>query len=143
METIFAHNRAIHDAYRRGLEGIRGLALQDYGELDAANYQYVVVEVDAPLFGLTRDELLAVLAAENVGARPYFSPGCHRSEPYASVPGGPPELPVTEQLCDTVICLPTGTSVSPGDVARLCRVVGLAGGAGPQVAAELGRRDAA
>ena len=33
--------------------------------------------------------------------------------------------------------------VSPGDVARLCRVVGLAGGAGPQVAAELGRRDAA
>ena len=34
--------------------------------------------------GLTRDELVDTLFAENVLARKYFFPGCHNMEPYRS-----------------------------------------------------------
>ena len=34
--------------------------------------------------GISRDELVQILQAENVLARRYFYPGCHRMEPYRS-----------------------------------------------------------
>ena len=40
--------------------------------MERSNYQYVVFEVCATEAGLTRDELIAVLKAENVLARRYF-----------------------------------------------------------------------
>ena len=52
---------------------------------ERTNYQYIVLEVDELETGLTRDELVQVLIAENVLARRYFYPGCHRMEPYRSV----------------------------------------------------------
>jgi hypothetical protein len=77
----------------------------------------VVVEVDADQFGLTRDELVAVLHGENVLARRYFFPGCHRMEPYRSYfPHASQLLPETERLAARVCLFPTGTSVSERDV---------------------------
>lgn len=81
---------------------------------DESNYQYVVIEVDSDRAGLTRDQLLTILWAENVRARRYFYPGCHRVPPYER-----PEtrsLPVTERLADQVIVLPAGGSVDENNV---------------------------
>jgi dTDP-4-amino-4,6-dideoxygalactose transaminase len=137
-DTIFAHNRANHQAYRQGLSGVAGLALLPYPESERSNFQYAVVEVDARNFGLSRDELVCLLKAENVLAQRYFHPGCHRSEPYLSRrDGSEAPLPVTERLCDTVICLPTGTSVATGDIARICRIIELAARPVPELKARL------
>ena len=71
-----------------------------YEESERTNYQYIVLEVDEQATGLTRDELVAVLTAENVLARRYFFPGCHRMEPYRSYfPHAALLLPETEALC--------------------------------------------
>ena len=78
-------NRRNYEAYRAGLSGIEGVELIAYPEAERSNWQYVVLEIDESA-GLSRDELQEVLWAENVLARRYFFPGCHRMEPYHAFP---------------------------------------------------------
>ena len=88
------------------------------------NYQYVVLEVDEAEAGLSRDQLQAVLHAENVLSRRYFYPGCHRMEPYRShFPHAHLLLPQTERLVQRVLQLPTGTSVAEEDIRTIGGIV--------------------
>jgi dTDP-4-amino-4,6-dideoxygalactose transaminase len=69
-----------------------------------------------------RDTLCRILAAENVIARRYFSPGCHRSSPYnAREPGQP--LAVTERLSRALLQLPTGLQLTPADAHRIAELI--------------------
>ncbi len=89
-----------------------------------SNYQYVVAEVSPGAAPLTRDELVAVLHAENVLARKYFWPGCHRMEPYRSLqPNAALLLPETERLASRIMVLPTGQAVTPETVRTICGIV--------------------
>ena len=90
-----------------------------YPAAEAANFQYIVVEIE-PAFGLSRDQLMAVLHEEKVFARRYFYPGCHRMPAYAKV--SQRDLPHTDALAARILCLPTGTSVETGDIAAICGV---------------------
>jgi dTDP-4-amino-4,6-dideoxygalactose transaminase len=135
-ERFLAVNRRNHEAYRRGLAGLAGLRLHEYEERQAPNWHYVVLEVDAEIAGLSRDLLLRVLWAENVLARRYFSPGCHRLEPYRSMPDEP-LLPVTQTLAERVLVLPTGTAVAERDVAIVCHIIRAALGQASHVRSRL------
>ena len=96
----------------RAARGLRACELIAYDDAELCNWQYVVLEVDESA-ALTRDELHAVLWAENVLARRYFFPGCHRMEPYRSLfPDVAERLPQTERLVQRVLALPTGTSMT-------------------------------
>lgn len=123
MDSIFAHNRDIHARYATHLAEIPGLRLLEYASDEQSSYNYVVVVVD-DRFVLTRDELFAVLRAENVLARRYFFPPGHRAEPYRNYSEKTAiNLPVTEEVCRRVICLPTGTAVARLDVDRICAII--------------------
>ena len=84
MEEFVVHNRVNHAAYAEYLADVPGIRLLPYDPSEQPNYQYIVIEVDAAEFGLTRDELLSMLHARNILARRYFYPGCHAMEPYRS-----------------------------------------------------------
>jgi dTDP-4-amino-4,6-dideoxygalactose transaminase len=114
-------NRRNYEQYREELAGLPGLDLLLYPQEDC-NYQYIVVELDQTISALDRDVLLAVLWAENVLARRYFHPGCHKMAPYA---GRGIVLPKTERLSRAVVSLPTGTGVTPRDISEICGVVRL------------------
>lgn len=117
-------NRRNHDLYRQGLSGIPGLRLFTYKDGDRNNYQYVVVEVDSTHSHLSRDELVSVLWADNVIARKYFWPGCHRMEPYRSYyPHAGLLLPITERVAQRVLLLPTGTAIEPEAVVKICQLL--------------------
>jgi dTDP-4-amino-4,6-dideoxygalactose transaminase len=112
IDDFVAVNRANHAAYAAALAGLPGITLVPYDGAEQSNYQYVVLEVEASEAGLTRDELQRVLWAENVMARRYFFPGCHRMEPYrSSSPDAGARLAETERLVTRVLTLPTGTAV--------------------------------
>lgn len=144
MDSIIAHNRRNHEAYGRALADIRGMSLFSFSTDDRANYQYVIATVDADACALDRDELVNVLEAENVLARRYFTPGCHRMEPYRRlVPDAGKKLPVTEQLCRSVLALPTGTAVSVEDVERISGILRTATSAPEEVRRALSDRAAA
>jgi dTDP-4-amino-4,6-dideoxygalactose transaminase len=101
---------------------------------ERANYQYVVLEVDPLAVRLSRDELQQVLWAENVLARRYFHPGCHRMEPYRTLdPGAGKMLPVTEALSERVLCLPTGVATGSGEIGAIAAMIRLAVENGPEL----------
>lgn len=137
MSEFVAANRRNHERYARGLEGIPGISLLRYDPREASNYQYVVLEVDEG-GELDRDTLQQVLHAENVFARRYFYPGCHRMEPYRSYfPQARLHLPQTERLVRRVLSLPTGTAVDEEDVDEICGIVRVAMEGGAELAASL------
>src|SRR5260370_8295129 len=84
LEEFVAANYSNYKRYESELEDIPGLTLARFDEREKCNYQYIAVEVDERVARIGRDELLEVLAAENIVARRYFYPGCHRMEPYRS-----------------------------------------------------------
>lgn len=108
-------------SYQQHLEGIAGLEMVKFPQAEVNNYQYVVVKIDSASFGCDRDQLLTTLVQQNVLARRYFYPGCHRAEPYASATHSP--LPNTELLSNQVLSLPTGPDISEEDVAKICKVI--------------------
>lgn len=103
-EFVDANRRSFH-AFRELLSSFPALRLLEFDESNEPNYQYVVIEV-AESFAVDRDRLVEILFAENVLARKYFWPGCHRMKPYLS--GLSEELPQTEAVARRVVVLPTG-----------------------------------
>jgi dTDP-4-amino-4,6-dideoxygalactose transaminase len=124
LEEIVAVNRRNYEVYREALQGIPGIALKEYNTSERFNYQYIVIEVDEAKAKLGRDELVAVLHSENVLARKYFWPGCHRMEPYRSLqPNASLLLSETERVAARVIVLPTGTALTVEMVALICKII--------------------
>ena len=141
IADLVAVNRRNYEAYRTGLAAIPGIGLLAYDSAERGNYQYVVVEVDEAKSGLTRDELIRVLHAENVLARKYFWPGCHRMEPYRSLyPNAGLLLPKTESVAARVIVLPTGTAVTEADISKVCGILRTALEHSAQVRAALSKQ---
>jgi len=120
-------NRATFDAYEAGIARVPGLRLRGYEPGEQHNWQYIVIEVVDEELGLSRDELLQTLEAENVLARRYFYPGCHRAEPYRSQhPSAGEDLPSTEKALERVMVLPGGQGVAPEQAALVCDLLAVA-----------------
>ena len=128
-----AANRRNYGIYREALDGVEGVELVTYDPAESCNWQYVVIEVDeaAPL---SRDELHRVLWADNVLARRYFFPGCHRMEPYRTLfPDVAERLPEAERLGRRVLALPTGTSMDAAAVGAVGDLIRRAMGEGERL----------
>lgn len=127
MEGFVRANRENYHAYQKELAPLPGIRMLAFDETEHANYQYIVIEIEQGTAGLGRDDLMRVLHAENVVARRYFYPGCHRMEPYRStLPQAGRFLPVTERLVERVLCLPTGSSIGAAEIGTVCAIVRLA-----------------
>ena len=124
ISRFVAVNRRNHCGYRTLLAGLPGLQVATYDAAERSNFQYVILEVDPARCALTRDELIHVLQAEQVLARRYFHPGCHRMEPYRTLyPASGLALPQTERLSERILALPTGTAVCHEDVETVATII--------------------
>jgi dTDP-4-amino-4,6-dideoxygalactose transaminase len=124
LADFISINRRNHRQYQEELEGLAGVTLLAYDEEPSCNYQYVVLEVDEIKSILTRDQVITILHSENILARRYFYPGCHRVEPYRTLyPNAHLLLPETERVADRVITLPTGQVISPEIIRVVCDII--------------------
>ena len=124
MEDIIAVNRRNYMAYERCISDLPGISLLKYSESERNNYQYIIIEVDPEICPRTRDQIIEALNAENVIARRYFWPGCHRMEPYRSLqPNAYLLLEETEKVSARVIVLPTGQAVDVKTVEWVCGII--------------------
>jgi dTDP-4-amino-4,6-dideoxygalactose transaminase len=140
MDDFIAANRKNYYVYREGLEGIPGVTFARYDEAEQGNFHYIIIEIDETA-GLSRDQIIAVLHAENVLARRYFFPGCHRMQPYRCLfPHAGLLLPETERLASRVVSLPNGTGLSVAGVRRICGLLRFILGHGPEIQRELLKR---
>ncbi len=124
LGRFVAANRRNYDQYAADLRGVPGVRLMAYDERERNNFQYVILETDEQLTRISRDDLIRVLHAENILARRYFYPGCHRMEPYLSFfPHAGLLLPHTERLARRVMSMPTGTAIGKKEVGPICQLL--------------------
>lgn len=124
IDSFIATNCENYEIYRDELKDLPGISLIQYNQQEKCNYQYVVLEIDEQITRTTRDQLVEILRAENVLARRYFYPGCHRMEPYRSYfPHAWLVLPETETLVTRVLSLPTGTAVGQEEIREICQII--------------------
>jgi len=141
LNEIIEVNRRNYQAYRDGLADLPGVQLISYDERERCNFQYIVVEIDEAEAQISRDLLVDILHAENVRARRYFYPGCHRMEPYRSYsPNAGLMLPETERIVKRVLSLPTGTSVDVKDINQICEIIQFVVEHGEEIAFALSTR---
>ncbi len=120
LDAFVATNKDNYEAYKEEFTSISGLKLTDFDEAEKCNWQYIVIEVREEYF-LSRDELMKKLHAKNIRARRYFWPGCHNMEPYKTLqPKAGKSLPVTEEVANRIIVLPTGTTVNKDIIKVIC-----------------------
>lgn len=124
MDEFVAINYRNYKQYQRELANIPGVKLLTYNKAEKYNYQYIVLEIDEAATQISRDQCLEILWAENILARRYFYPGCHRMEPYRSYfPHAGLLLPETESLGKGVLVLPTGTAVGVEEISKICQII--------------------
>jgi dTDP-4-amino-4,6-dideoxygalactose transaminase len=124
LDAFVESNRCNYDLYRKLISHVPGVRMVSFDESQRNNYQYIVLEIDEMATGISRDEIVRILQAENVLARRYFYPGCHRMEPYKSFfPHAGLLLRRTEELCARVLVLPTGMAVGLSDIQQVCAII--------------------
>jgi dTDP-4-amino-4,6-dideoxygalactose transaminase len=140
MDEFVAINARNRRVYQEAFQDIPGLSFFGEEESEQQNHQYVVVLIEEAQTGLSRDSMLQILHAENVLARRYFYPGCHRMEPYcSSQPDVGRFLPETEWLAERVLLFPTGMQIEPQHIARISEILRVAVLNAPTLRARLSR----
>ena len=123
LEDFLAINKQNYLHYKKGIDAIKGLTIVEYNEAEKNNFQYIVIEVDDD-FPFNRDQLVDVLQAENILARKYFWPGCHKMEPYRSLyPHTEHMLTNTRIVADRVAVLPTGTGMDEESIVFIIKLL--------------------
>lgn len=124
INDFIEKNSNNYKLYQRELAGIPGLELIRYNEDEKCNFQYLVLNINAEETKINRDIIMNILWAENVIARNYFFPGCHKAEPYITKSGRKKNnLIVTDKLSNNFLSLPTGNGVNKSEIIKLCALL--------------------
>ena len=111
VDGFIANNRDAYLAYKAAFSDLKFVTMLDYNESEKNNYQYCVIEI-SPDCGVRRDQIVEALHAENILARRYFWPGCHRMNPYRDLfPHAGLVLPNTSDVAERVVVLPGGSAL--------------------------------
>jgi dTDP-4-amino-4,6-dideoxygalactose transaminase len=120
-ERLAEHNKMIHAAYARVLADVPGITSCSQ-EIAGGNDHYAVFRIE-PDDRMDRDRLIDMLAAENVRARRYFWPACHRTPPYSE--NTQLSLPMTARLVSRVFQLPTGLQLDEADAIAIGKCIAM------------------
>ena len=124
IDEFIGVNYRNYKTYKEELSNLPGVSLFQYDEEEKCTYQYIVLEIDELAAKISRDKLIEILHNNNIMARRYFYPGCHRMEPYKSYfPHAGLLLPETEKLSSKIMILPTGTSINQAQIRLIAEVI--------------------
>jgi perosamine synthetase len=116
-EWHIGRRREVAENYLRCLEGVSTLRYQVESELvQHAYWMFTVILNDEVL--LSRDAVMAKLAAQGIETRPVFYPA-HLFPPYRDLAHGD-DFPVAEALSQRGLSLPTWAGLSATDVRYVC-----------------------
>jgi dTDP-4-amino-4,6-dideoxygalactose transaminase len=123
FEVIRHNNEDQHRLYKNGLATIPGIRLLKPAGVTLSNFQHAVCVVDASAFGLNRDQLLAVLKAENVVAERQFHPLPYSIPPFSEDGTEPGRLANTELAAQRTLQLPIGALVTNAHIDSICETI--------------------
>ncbi len=124
VEKEIESRKQITSIYRSLLEDVPGIILGNDTEGVTHNYPYFCIRVNKEAYGLNRDELLKGLGEHNIIARRYFYPLCSNYQCYCNLPSASKlNLPVANEIADTIISLPLYGRMQESDVRLICNVI--------------------
>jgi FlaA1/EpsC-like NDP-sugar epimerase/dTDP-4-amino-4,6-dideoxygalactose transaminase len=135
LDQTLARRRELAGRYVGGLVGVPGIRTQVVPLEDVSTYKDFTVAVDAAEFGIDRNQLAAVLAAEGIDTRNYFDPPVHRQQAYRGE--RVPFLPTTDAVSGSVVSLPIYPDLSFDDIDAVTGVIRLAHEHAEELAADL------
>ena len=123
--SVMALNKARFELYAKLLGNIPGIRMLQTAADEKCNYQSVVIEIDPKGFGLTKNQLIRLLDAENIHVQQHFVSGMHRSMPFKEgYLNNPDAFPIADMLCERAMQLCSGQAVSLRDVRTICKLIG-------------------
>lgn len=116
LDEHIARRRQIHELYKRGLSEIKGVVVSDNPTSDFDSIFWLTTIIIDPAIGKTPDEIRLALEKENIETRLLWRP-MHMQPIFADAPyyGGT----VAEELFNTGLCLPSGSSLTDEDINRV------------------------
>lgn len=120
LEARVARRREIFMQYEAALGSLPGIRFMPEAKTGRANRWLSVMLVDADKFGADRETIRVALEGHNIESRPMWKP-MHLQPVFkgAAMVGGK----VSEDLFRDGLCLPSGSSMSDADVARVIAAV--------------------
>ena len=121
IEDHLARRREIHGLYVQAFSGIDGIDVHDNPSPDFnSNFWLTTITLDPEVISTTPDELRLALDANNIESRLLWRP-MHIQPVYSDSPyyGGT----VAEDLFARGLCLPSGSSLSDADIARVVETI--------------------
>ena len=108
--------------YRRDLADRPGLILCPEQPGVTPNYAYMPLRVIPEQFGMTRDQLVEKLKAQEIYARKYFYP-LTSAFPICRKNYTIQDTPVAAEASEQILCLPIYADLTTEDVDRICDVI--------------------
>lgn len=112
------------EAYKRydeRLKGVKGLRLLPLRSDLKQNFAYYPVLFDKKEFGKSRDEVVAILAENDIVARKYFYPLVSANKEFEQ------DLttltPIAKEYSENVLCLPMYAHLDISDIDRICDLI--------------------
>jgi dTDP-4-amino-4,6-dideoxygalactose transaminase len=116
-----SQNRARYYAWQEKLAELPSLTLMLYSDTELRGYKNVLVRCEDN-WPLSRHDTIRILHAENMLARPLYSPPLHKSpRKFLSVCNN--DMSVTEQISKRYMLLPSGDFVSAEDISIMGQVL--------------------
>lgn len=123
LATAVCHRNHLATLYRERLGKLPGISFQLVRDGNRNSYKDFSIIVDEDAFGLTRDELVTVLQAENIDTRNYFDPPVHRQVAYRKYAPANACLQNTDRLSAGIIDLPIWSHMDDGVVSGICAAI--------------------
>lgn len=123
LDDVSAERNRLARAYRDELGDLPGIGFVQTMPGAVSSYKDFSITVDPTRFGMTRDGLRRVLAAQGIETRAYYNPPCHRQTAFEHFHDRSRPLPVTEMLAARSLALPMGAHVDTAVVREVCDVI--------------------
>lgn len=125
LDANLRRRRQLAALYRRCLEAVPGVSVQSIPLSDESTFKDFTVAIDPDVFGIGRDRLVDVLAAEGVETRNYFDPPLHRQTAFAGADWAG-DLSSVENASRSVLSLPVYPTLETSTIERIVEVIALA-----------------
>ncbi len=130
VDQAIENRKKVAKFYTDQLQSVKGVSLYkplansfDQNEIKF-NYSYFPIFIDEKEFGMSRDELYNKFRANNILSRRYFYPLITEFSPYKSFDSAAKHnLPIANQIADSVLCLPMHHALTQDDMERIISII--------------------
>lgn len=123
LDELLTLRLSLVELYKQRLINVPGITFQQINEDSISTYKDLGILIDHNKFGIDRNELINVLANEQIYTKKYFYPPLHRIKAYANIPHRADSLRNTNYVADHIICLPLYNHMSASTVERVCSAI--------------------